>query len=152
MLGEGGRFLIFRLLKSIFSFVNFICAFSISYKILPYHIYYLTSRRSKIQRWGFLAPTLRPHAVASYDTCGGSGGSRFFTLVGAGDPQRQHEASHTRPKPLVQHPTPHAGSLPLPQCPPTTGENGWIPYGQNGVDVRSQWRTGTRETEVRVDR
>ena len=26
-----------------------------------------------------------------------------------------------------------------------------LPYGQKGVDGRSQWRTGTRETEVRVD-
>ena len=24
-------------------------------------------------------------------------------------------------------------------------------YGQEGVDCRSQWRTGTRETEVRLD-
>ena len=24
-------------------------------------------------------------------------------------------------------------------------------YGQKGVDGRSQWRTGTRETEVRLD-
>ena len=23
-----------------------------------------------------------------------------------------------------------------------------VPYGQKGVDCRSQWRTGTRETEV----
>ena len=26
------------------------------------------------------------------------------------------------------------------------GKNGWVPYGQKGVDGRSQWRTGTRET------
>ena len=30
------------------------------------------------------------------------------------------------------------------------GKNGW-PYGQKGVDGRSQWGTGTRETEVRLD-
>ena len=28
------------------------------------------------------------------------------------------------------------------------GKNGWLPYGQKGVDGRSQWGTGTRETEV----
>ena len=61
-------------------------------------------------------PHAPPHAVASYDTCGGSGGCRSFTLVGVPDPQRWHEASHPRPKPRVQHPTPQAGSLPLPQC------------------------------------
>ena len=27
----------------------------------------------------------------------------------------------------------------------------YIPYGQKGVDGRSQWGTGTRETEVRLD-
>ena len=32
------------------------------------------------------------------------------------------------------------------------GRNGCVPYGQKGVDGRSQWRTGTRETEVRLDR
>ena len=48
------------------------------------------------------SPHAPPHAVASYDTCRGSGGSRFFTLVGVGDPQRRHEASHPRPKPRVQ--------------------------------------------------
>ena len=26
-----------------------------------------------------------------------------------------------------------------------------IPYGQKGVDGQSQWETGTRETEVRLD-
>ena len=26
-----------------------------------------------------------------------------------------------------------------------------VPYGQKGVDGRSQWRPGTRETEVRLD-
>ena len=31
------------------------------------------------------------------------------------------------------------------------GKNGWLPYGQKGVDDRSQWGTGTRETEVRMD-
>ena len=31
------------------------------------------------------------------------------------------------------------------------GKNGRVPYGQKGVDDRSQWRTGTRETEVRLD-
>ena len=31
------------------------------------------------------------------------------------------------------------------------GKNGWLPYGQKGVDGRSQWGTGTRETEVRLD-
>ena len=29
-----------------------------------------TSQRNKIQRRGFPAPTLHPHAVASYDMCG----------------------------------------------------------------------------------
>ena len=29
------------------------------------------------------------------------------------------------------------------------GKNGGLPYGQKGVDGRSQWGTGTRETEVR---
>ena len=28
------------------------------------------------------------------------------------------------------------------------GKNGLLPYGQKGVDGRSQWGTGTRETEV----
>ena len=28
------------------------------------------------------------------------------------------------------------------------GKNGCLPYGQKGVDGRSQWGTGTRETEV----
>ena len=31
------------------------------------------------------------------------------------------------------------------------GKNGWVPCGQKTVDGRSQWRTGTRETEVRLD-
>ena len=31
------------------------------------------------------------------------------------------------------------------------GKNGRVPYGQKGVDGRSHWRTGTRETEVRLD-
>ena len=31
------------------------------------------------------------------------------------------------------------------------GKNGQVPYGQNGVDCRSQWGTGTRDTEVRLD-
>ena len=31
------------------------------------------------------------------------------------------------------------------------GKNGREPYGQKGVDGRSQWGTGTRETEVRLD-
>ena len=30
------------------------------------------------------------------------------------------------------------------------GKNGRVPYGQKGVDDRSQWGTGTRETEVRL--
>ena len=30
-------------------------------------------------------------------------------------------------------------------------KNGLLPYGQKGVDGRSQWGTGTRETEVRLD-
>ena len=30
-------------------------------------------------------------------------------------------------------------------------KNGSLPYGQKGVDGRSQWGTGTRETEVRLD-
>ena len=31
------------------------------------------------------------------------------------------------------------------------GKNGCVPYGQKGADGRSQWRTGTRVTEVRLD-
>ena len=31
------------------------------------------------------------------------------------------------------------------------GKNGWLPYGQKGVDGRSKWGAGTRETEVRLD-
>ena len=32
------------------------------------------------------------------------------------------------------------------------GKNPWMSsYGQKGVDGRSQWRTGTSETEVRLD-
>ena len=31
------------------------------------------------------------------------------------------------------------------------GKNGRVPYGQKGVDGRSQWGTSTRETEVRLD-
>ena len=31
------------------------------------------------------------------------------------------------------------------------GKNGRVPYGQKGVDDRSKWRTGMRETEVRLD-
>ena len=31
------------------------------------------------------------------------------------------------------------------------GKNECVPYGQKSVDGRSQWRTGTRETEVRLD-
>ena len=31
------------------------------------------------------------------------------------------------------------------------GKNGRVPYGRKGVDSRSQWGTGTRETEVRLD-
>ena len=27
----------------------------------------------------------------------------------------------------------------------------WVPYGQKGVDGRSQWMTGMRKTEVRLD-
>ena len=27
------------------------------------------------------------------------------------------------------------------------GKNGWVPYTQKGAEGRSQWRTGTRETE-----
>ena len=30
------------------------------------------------------------------------------------------------------------------------GKNGCIPYGQKGVDGGSKWRTGPRETEVRL--
>ena len=31
------------------------------------------------------------------------------------------------------------------------GKNERVPYGQKGVDGRNEWRTGTRETEVRLD-
>ena len=31
------------------------------------------------------------------------------------------------------------------------GKNGLLPYGQKGVDGRSEWATGMRETEVRLD-
>ena len=31
------------------------------------------------------------------------------------------------------------------------GKNGCVPYGQKGVDGRSEWGTGTRETEVKLD-
>ena len=31
------------------------------------------------------------------------------------------------------------------------GKNGRVPYGQKGVDGRSQWGTGTIETEVKLD-
>ena len=31
------------------------------------------------------------------------------------------------------------------------GKNRLVLYGQNGVDGQSQWGTGTRETEVRLD-
>ena len=31
------------------------------------------------------------------------------------------------------------------------GKNGVVPYGQKGVDGRSQWRTGTREAEDRLN-
>ena len=31
------------------------------------------------------------------------------------------------------------------------GKNGCVPYGQKGVDGRSQWGTGTREIEVKLD-
>ena len=31
------------------------------------------------------------------------------------------------------------------------GKIGCVPYGQNGVDGRSQWGTGTRETEGWLD-
>ena len=31
-----------------------------------------------------------------------------------------------------------------------SGKNVRVPYGQKGVDGRSQWGTGTRETEVRL--
>ena len=31
------------------------------------------------------------------------------------------------------------------------GMNGRVPYGQKGVDGRSQWGTSTKETEVRPD-
>ena len=30
------------------------------------------------------------------------------------------------------------------------GNNGWVPYGQKGVDGGSKWRACTRETEVRL--
>ena len=30
-------------------------------------------------------------------------------------------------------------------------KNGWLPCGQEGIDGRSQWGTGMRETEVRLD-
>ena len=62
-----------------------------------------------------------PHAVVSYDTCGGSVGRRIFTIVvGVGDPQRRQEASHPGPKPRVQRPITtlvpsHSLSAPLPQ-------------------------------------
>ena len=32
-----------------------------------------------------------------------------------------------------------------------SGKNVLVPYGQKGIDGRSHWRTGTRETEVRLD-
>ena len=31
------------------------------------------------------------------------------------------------------------------------GKNGLVPYGHKDVDGRSQWRTGMRETKVRLD-
>ena len=31
------------------------------------------------------------------------------------------------------------------------GKNGEVSYGQKGVDGRSKWRAGTRETEVGLD-
>ena len=31
------------------------------------------------------------------------------------------------------------------------GKNGGVPYVQKGVDGQSQWETGTKETEVRLD-
>ena len=31
------------------------------------------------------------------------------------------------------------------------GKNGRVQYGQKGADGRSQWGTGTRETEVRLN-
>ena len=31
------------------------------------------------------------------------------------------------------------------------GKNGCLPYDQKGIDGRSQWGPGTRETEVRLD-
>ena len=33
----------------------------------------------------------------------------------------------------------------------TCGKSGWASCGQKGVDARSKWRAGTRETEVRLD-
>ena len=30
------------------------------------------------------------------------------------------------------------------------GKNGWLLYGQKGVDGQSQWGTGMREIEVRL--
>ena len=30
-------------------------------------------------------------------------------------------------------------------------KNGWVPYGQKGVDGIRKCRAGTRETEVRLD-
>ena len=69
-----------------------------------------------------------PHTVASYDTCGGSGGVIFFISVG--DPQRRHETSHPQPKLQVQHRPPHACSLPLWQIP--------LPQGQT-LCTNSRW-------------
>ena len=31
------------------------------------------------------------------------------------------------------------------------GKNGWVSYGQKGVDGLSKWRASTRETEVWLD-
>ena len=31
------------------------------------------------------------------------------------------------------------------------GKNGWLPYGQKGVDGRSQWEMGARQTKVSLD-
>ena len=34
----------------------------------------------------------------------------------------------------------------------THRDNGWVPYGQKGVDGGSKWRSETGSTEVRLDR
>ena len=56
------------------------------------------------------------HALASYATCWRPW--QYSSLFeGVGDPKRLHQTSHPQPKFQIQHPTRHAGSLPLPLCP-----------------------------------